>query len=87
MEDILNLLKKALEKHEFDAFLRGEDGYVIKPHEMVPAGIPTDWTAVMSEGVYRLYAAQPYAGIDAMFERALVKMATEYEGLYACLNL
>ena len=73
--EIYGATRKAFAANEFYELLTGREGYDI-PVLDAPTTVPTDWTALMSNGIFALYKNESShrEKIQELFYRALEKM-------------
>ena len=62
-QDVLALTRRAFEQDQVPQLLKGEAPYAIAPDRFLPAAPPTDWSALLREGVL------PYCAQDETGER------------------
>ena len=63
---------KAYEKGELFEFLMGYKGYELKVID-APVDVPTDWTRIISNGVYEIFRDTLDEGVKKEFEEALIR--------------
>ena len=54
-EKIYELATIAFQKNEVTEFLSGKNGYACPVDKYVPANVPTDFSRILSKGIYALY--------------------------------
>ncbi|TYQ16961.1 UNVERIFIED_CONTAM: hypothetical protein Cloal_3551 [Acetivibrio alkalicellulosi] len=88
MSNVKDLLEQAIAKNELNKFLRGDGDYKVSVPHMVPVNIPTDWTNIIPNGIYKLFIENPNIGMDKIFENTLISMIDDDNlNLYVVINV
>lgn len=88
MTDIFNMLIEALNRNEFEYALKGEREYALPTPYMCPVSeLPTDWSKLLEEGIYKIYKLEPSYKIDQILEDSLLRIAKDVIGIYSSLNI
>lgn len=66
----------AFNKGEFYELLTGDLGYNV-PVLDAPVNVPTDWGAIVEDGIYQLYQNKKNKKIIEEYQKALLKMINE----------
>lgn len=72
-ENVYSATEKAFHNDEFYELLTGGKGYNV-PVLDAPVDVPTDWTVVISNGIYPLYKKLEDTKVKEYFQIALLKM-------------
>ena len=70
-DDVLKYTRIAYNDGKLYQFIRG-DIYEVPPN--APVSIPTDWTQILHDGIYRLYIETEDVNIVSAFEQAVQKL-------------
>lgn len=88
MSNVRDLIEKAVAKNELNKFLRGDGEYKVPVPHMVPINIPTDWTYIIPNGIYKLFLEDPKIGIDKILENTLISMIDDDNlNIYTVVNV
>jgi hypothetical protein len=86
-ENIEENAKKAFENNEFYEFLTGRNGYSYYT-SWLNVNIPTDWTSIIPNGIYKLYEETKDAKIIEAYEDAIIKAINgDAEDLWSAFNV
>ena len=72
-ENVYSATEKAFRNDEFYELLAGRKGYNVSVLD-APVDVPTDWTVVISNGIYPLYKKSEDTKVKEYFQIALLKM-------------
>jgi len=71
-QQVYDLAVKAINENELLTFLEGKNEYRIESNV---ANVPTDWSEVLSKGIYKIYSDSPERKINILFEKTLQEMS------------
>lgn len=72
-EEVFCATRKAFEKREFYELLTGRSGYDV-PVLGIPVRVPTDWTEIIPNGVFKLYDESKDEGIIKQYSEAIIRI-------------
>lgn len=87
METVYEVALKAINRNEISLLLLGEGGYNLPKPYMSPTDLPTDWDAILKDGIYRIYFDDNKKVNGGILSETLIGMCVDEKGIYCALNV